>query len=61
MTDPVLGNTYGVDQSVFADIARSTDAPYIIKREGKGAQAVIGPARQFAQIRCRGAVGAGQF
>jgi oxalate decarboxylase len=35
MTDPVLGNTYGVDQSVFADIARSTDAPYIIKREGK--------------------------
>jgi oxalate decarboxylase len=48
MTDPVLGNTYGVDQSVFADIARSTDAPYIIKREGKGAEAVIGPARQFA-------------
>jgi oxalate decarboxylase len=34
MTDPVLGNTYGMDQSVFADIARSTDARYIIKREG---------------------------
>jgi oxalate decarboxylase len=34
MTDPVLGNTYGMDQSVFAGIARGTDSPYIIKREG---------------------------
>lgn len=35
MTDAVLGNTYGMDQSVFAAIPRSTQGAYILKRRGE--------------------------
>lgn len=34
MTDPVLGNTYGMDRSVFERIARGGSSPYIVRREG---------------------------
>ena len=35
MTDAVLGNTYGMDQSVFAAIPRSTQGAYLLKRRGE--------------------------
>jgi oxalate decarboxylase len=34
MTDAVLGNTYGMDQSVFAAIPRSTRGAHILRRQG---------------------------
>ncbi len=35
MPDAVLGNTYGLPASAFAPIARTTKAPYIVRRQGE--------------------------
>ncbi len=34
MSDAVLGNTYDLPAAAFAAIARSTDAPYLVRRDG---------------------------
>jgi oxalate decarboxylase len=60
MTDPVLGNLRHGSVGFRRHRARYGLALHHQAR-GHGAAAVVGPAGQFAQIRCRGAVGASQF